>query len=391
MLRAHDGSTQNCAWSFEARDTIDMNLRTAIAGLVILAFGATGAYMWWGPSSKGDGKPDRGAQPVLVTLASASSREFVDLIEAIGTARANESIEITAKTSDTVARLNFTDGQQVASGHIVAEMASREQSADITAAEATLREQEQTLKRARTLRERGFVTQASLDAARAARDSAAARLAATRSRMADRTIRTPFAGVLGLRRVSVGALVRPADVITTLDDISRIKVDFSVAETRMAGITRGQTVRATAAAFPNESFTGTVDSIDTRIDPQSRTITVRAVFANDKGRLLPGMLMTVGIESNRRQSLSVAEQTLVPIENKQFVYVVEGENKAERREVRTGARIPGHVEILGGLREGESVVLDGTLKMRPGATIRLAGTGEKAEGNGRKERGNREP
>jgi membrane fusion protein (multidrug efflux system) len=270
-------------------------------------------------------------------------------------------------------------------------MTSREQSADITAAEATLREQEQTLQRARTLLNKGFVTKASLDTARAARDSAAARLAATRSRMADRTIRTPFAGVLGLRRVSVGALVRPADVITTLDDISRIKVDFSVAETQMAGVTRGQTVRATAAAFPGETFTGTVDSLDTRIDPQSRTISIRAVFANDKARLLPGMLMTVGIESNRRQSLSVAEQTLVPIENKQYVYVIEAENKAERREVRTGARIPGHVEILGGLKQGESLVLEGTLKMRPGATIRIAGSGEQAEGKDRKERGKKQP
>jgi len=308
----------------------------------------------------------------------------------VGTAKANESIELTAKSTDTVARLNFTDGQKVAAGYVVAEMSSREQSADITAAEATLKEQEQTLQRTRKLLESGFVTRASLDTARAARDSAAARLAATRSRMADRTIKTPFAGILGLRRVSVGALVRPADVITTLDDISRIKIDFSVAETQLAGIGKGQTVRATAAAFPTETFIGTVESLDTRIDPQSRTIAVRAIFSNDKGRLLPGMLMTVAIESNRRQSLSVAEQTLVPIENRQYVYVVEGEDKADRREVRTGARIPGHVEILSGLKEGESIVLDGTLKMRPGATIRIAGTGEKAE-EGRKERGKQKP
>jgi membrane fusion protein (multidrug efflux system) len=209
--------------------------------------------------------------------------------------------------------------------------------------------------------------------------------------MADRTIRTPFAGVLGLRRVSVGALVRPADVITTLDDISRIKVDFSVSETQMAGISKGQKVRASAAAFPGENFMGTVESIDTRIDPQSRTIVVRAVFPNDKARLLPGMLMTVGIESNKRQSLSVAEQTLVPIETRQYVYVAEGEEKADRREVKTGARIPGFVEILSGLKEGEKIVLDGTLKMRPGATIRIAGTGEKAEGEGRGERGKKLP
>jgi membrane fusion protein, multidrug efflux system len=369
-----------------------MKFRTTIIAIVAIAVAATGAYMWWGAGSNGgDGRSDRGNQPVLVTLTQARTQEFVDLIEAVGTAKANESIELTAKSTDTVARLNFTDGQKVAAGYVVAEMTSREQSADITAAEATLREQEQTLQRTRKLLERGFVTKASLDTARAARDSAAARVAATRSRMADRTINTPFAGVLGLRRVSVGALVRPADVITTLDDISRIKVDFSVAETQLAGIRKGQTVRASAAAFPTETFTGTVDSIDTRIDPQSRTITVRAVFANDNARLLPGMLMTIGIESNRRTSISIAEQSLVPIETRQYVYVIDGQNKADRREVSTGSRVPGHVEILQGLKEGDSVVLDGTLKMRPGATIKLAGTGEKAEGDGRKGRGNKQP
>ena len=311
-----------------------MKFRTTMMAIVAIAVAATGTYLWWGTGSKGgDGKSDRGNQPVLVTLTQARTQEFVDLIEAVGTAKANESIELTAKSTDTVARLNFTDGQKVAAGYVVAEMTSRAQSADITAAEATLREQEQTLQRTKKLLESGFVTKASLDTARAARDSAAARVAATRSRMADRTIKSPFAGVLGLRRVSVGALVRPADVITTLDDISRIKVDFSVAETQLAGISKGQTVRASAAA----------------------------------------------------------EQSLVPIETRQYVYVVDAQNKAERREVKTGARVPGHVEILEGLKEGDSIVLDGTLRLRPGATIRLAGTGAKAEGEGRKERGNRQP
>jgi multidrug efflux pump subunit AcrA (membrane-fusion protein) len=125
-----------------------MKFRTTIIAIVAIAVAATGAYMWWGMGGKGgDGKPDRGSQPVLVTLTQARTQEFVDLIEAVGTAKANESIELTAKSTDTVARLNFTDGQKVAAGYVVAEMSSREQSADITAAEATLKEQEQTLHR----------------------------------------------------------------------------------------------------------------------------------------------------------------------------------------------------------------------------------------------------
>lgn len=347
----------------------------ALAAIVVLA--AAGWAFWsMNDGEPGSGRGDRSQQPVLVTLGTAELMPFIDVIEAVGSARANESIELTAKLSDTVTRLNFSDGQKVQAGHLVAEMNLSEQTADLKAAEANLREQQQALARAQQLRERGFVSNASMDALKAARDSAAARVAATRSRMADRSIRAPFSGVLGLRRVSVGALVRPGDVITTLDDISRIKIDFPVAETQLANVTLGQKVRATAAAFPGEVFAGTVESIDTRIDTASRAVTVRAVFPNDQAKLRPGMLMTVGIETRPRTSLSVAEQSLVPIETRQYVFVVAAADTAERREVKTGARIPGHVEILSGLKQGERVVVDGTLRMRPGAPIRVAGADE---------------
>lgn len=368
-----------------------MTLRQILIALAAAILLALVSWAWFGSTGEGkDGRGDRGQQPVLVTLSKVESRAFVDVIEAVGSARANESVDLTAKVSDTVARLNFTDGQSVDAGYLVAEMTQREQTADLAAAEASLREQEQALARAEKLRARGFVSNASLDALKAARDSAAARVAATRSRMSDRALRTPFAGKLGLRRVSAGALVRPGDVITTLDDISRIKIDFPVAETKLSGVSRGQTVKATAAAYPGETFTGTVESIDTRIDIASRAVTVRAVFPNKDGRLLPGMLMTVGIETNPRTALSVAEQTLVAVETRQYVFVVSGDGKAERREVRIGTRVPGHVEILAGVKEGESIVRDGTLRMRPGATVKLADEPEKQAG-ARKDGGDRRP
>lgn len=368
-----------------------MTFKRSLFALAAAAALAIIAWQWFGTGNgREEGRGDRGQQPVLVTLAKVEKRAFADVIEAVGSARANESVEITAKVSDTVSRLNFTDGQNVPAGFLVAEMSQKEQTADLVAAEANLREQEQSLSRAEKLRARGFVSNASLDALRAARDTAAARVAATRSRTSDRALRTPFAGRLGLRRVSVGALVRPGDVVTTLDDISRIKVDFPVAETRLSGISLGQTVRATAAAFPGEVFTGTVESIDTRIDTASRSVTVRAVFPNDKSRLRPGMLMTVGIETNPRTALAVAEQTLVPVETRQYVYLVSPDGKAERREVVIGARIPGHVEILSGVKEGDSLVLEGTLKMRPGATVKVADDTEKAPGS-RKGGGERSP
>jgi membrane fusion protein (multidrug efflux system) len=130
--------------------------------------------------------------------------------------------------------------------------------------------------------------------------------------------------------------------------------------------------------------------IDTRIDTASRSVTVRAVFPNGNGRLLPGMMMTVGIETNPRTALAVPEQTLVPVETRQYVYLVSDDGNSERREVKIGARIPGLVEILSGLKEGDSLVFEGTLRMRPGATVKIADSQGQQDGD-RRDGGDRRP
>ncbi|MEQ1755197.1 MAG: efflux RND transporter periplasmic adaptor subunit [Micropepsaceae bacterium] len=344
----------------------------AIIGVFALVCALSAYWLLQGADSK-SGRDDKGKQPNLVTLTRATPHEFVDLLQAVGTAKANESVELTAKSTDTIAALNFKDGQKVEKDFAVAELSSREQTADLIAARADLKEIDQNYKRATTLAGKGFVSKANLDSLRASRDTAAAKVNAMLSRTIDRVIQAPFAGVLGLRRVSVGALVKPGDIVTTLDDISRIKVDFTISETQLAGLRQGQIVRATAAAFPGKAFTGSIDSIDTRVDTQSRTIAVRAIFANDDAMLLPGMTLSIGIESNKRTALALDERTLVPVEDKQFVYVVEDGNTAARREVKIGAREPGLVEVLTGIDPSMDVVLEGTLRLRPGAPVKVAG------------------
>ena len=333
---------------------------------------ASGAYWLYGAATKSHKSDDRGPQATLVTTIPITTREFVDLVESVGTAKANESVDLTAKATETIGSISFEDGQKVPKGYILAELTNREQTADLNAARASLNELERALSRSKELAAKGYVTGANLDAAKAARDSAAARVTATQSRITDRTIRAPFAGVLGLRKVSVGTLVRPGDLITTLDDISKIKVDFTVPEAQLSAIKKGGSVRAIVAAFPERKFSGTIESIDTRIDPVSRTISVRAIIPNTDGALMPGMLMTMGIESNKRTALAVPEQSLVPIESKQYVFIVAADKTVERREVKTGTREPGFVEILSGARIKENVVVDGTLRLRPGATVKFA-------------------
>lgn len=357
-----------------------------IPAVIVVVLLAGGAYWMFRGGSEKDGE-GRDRQAILVTTAPAQQRAFVDEIEAVGTAKAKESIDLTAKSAETIGTINFTDGQKVEAGFVVAELTSREQSADLTAARAELNETTKAHQRIQELFTKGFATRAQLEQTLSARDSAAAKVKALESRVTDRVIRAPFAGVLGLRRVSVGTLVKPGDVVTTLDDVSIIKLDFTVPEAFLGGLKDGMAVRAKVAAYPDKTFDGKVAGIDTRIDPVSRAIALRAEVANPDLLLKPGMLMTVALLNNQRMSLSVPEQSLVPLEDKQYVYVVAAENKAERREVKIGARQPGFVEILSGLQRGEIVVVDGTLRLRPGATVRIQGDekgerGKKKEGGG---------
>ncbi len=350
-------------------------MRTLGTFVFLMAFagvlGAAGYFYWQLQNGKSAGGERGGGQAALVTLAPVKERAFVDAIEGIGTAKANESIDLTAKATETVGALNFIDGQKVEKDFVVARMTSGEQAGDLAAARAAAAEAQQTYERVKGLSARGFASGAQVDATTAARDSTAGRVTALEQRLGDRVIKAPFAGVLGLRRVSVGTLVRPGDVITTLDDISTIKLDFTVAEAFLAPLKLGMTVRVTVAAYAERVFEGKIAGIDTRVDPVSRAIAMRAEIPNTEGLLRPGMLMTVALITAERVALSVHEESIVPLDNRHYVYVADTEMKVERREVKMGARQPGFVEVKSGLRAGERVVVEGTIRLRPGAPVTL--------------------
>lgn len=312
----------------------------------------------------------KGMPPAPVRVATVGFDEFVDLLEALGTARAKESVQITAKVTESVRSLRFEDGARVDAGQVLAELTDTEQSADLDAARAAFVDAEKQYQRIADLVSKGSAARSELDRRRADRDSAQARVAGLEARLEDRIIRAPFAGVLGLRAVSPGTLVRPGDLIVTLDDTSLIKVDFSVPETFISALKPDLEILAQCAAYPNETFKGIVRTIDTRVDPVTRTIVVRAEVPNPDGRLRPGMLMSVELIKNRQRSLVIPEEALVPMETKQFVLMVKN-GKAERREVEIGRRRPGAVEVLKGLAEGDQVIVEGTNRAMPGMPVKV--------------------
>lgn len=315
-----------------------------------------------------------GGAPVVVTAAIAR-QTFSDTLQAIGTAQARESIVLTPKVADTIRAIRFESGARVRRGQVLVEMSSVEQGAALTESQAANEAAQEELRRTRELFERGFASQARLDAVQASADAAQARVSASSSRIADRTIRAPFAGIVGLRTASPGQYMRPGDQIGTLDDISEIKLDFTVPETQVSRVSQGVEIVAHAAAYPDRTFTGNIAYVDSRVDPATRTVRVRAMLPNSDEIIRPGMLMTVEIRSNPRQALAAPEIALVDQADGVFAFkVVAGEGgvqRAERVQVQTGVRSNGLAEIVSGLNEGDRIVIEGVQNVRPGQPIRI--------------------
>lgn len=343
----------------------------AAVSLALLAGCREGAA----PGGPGAGGPP----PVEVVTQAVVSQPFTEQLVALGTVKARESVTVTAKVSEIVDAVHFDSGDTVRAGAPLVTLSDNQQRAALAEAQAAADEAGRLLKRQEELARQQLIARAQLDNQRAARDAAAARVAQIRAQLADRVVRAPFAGVLGLRQVSPGALVTPGTAIATLDALDRVWVDFPLPESQLARAAPGQTVGGRVAAFPERRFEGTVSTIDTRLDPATRSALVRADFANADRTLRPGMLVSIELGTATRDALLVPEIAVVQVGRDSFVWRVGADGGTERAIVEIGSRSDGRAEILSGLRAGERIVVEGTGKLRPGAKItERAASGEGA-------------
>lgn len=316
--------------------------------------------------------PGQGPTPVIVE--NVGRQRIADRLEALGTLQANETVRLTANVSDTISRVNFDDGQAVAAGDVLVELTDAEEAALLVEAESLADEARRQFERIERLRDQNNAAESLLDERRREWRTAEARLEAVRSRLNDRLITAPFSGHVGLRRVSPGALVSPGDVITTLVDDSRMKLDFTIPALYLTTVRRGTPIEASSPVFPNRAFAGEVTSIDSTVDPVTRSITVRAIIPNEQRDLVPGMLMTLDLLRNEREAIVISEEAIVPRGENTYVLVVNMSAEpytAEQRLVQIGARMPGQVEVVSGLEPGETIISHGTLKVRPGAPVHI--------------------
>ncbi len=348
-----------------------------LAIVAVVAGAGIGGWYYFKSGAPGTAGSARAPAPV-VEVASPQTDTVIERIEAVGTARANESIVIAAKQTGNIARINFQEGQSVKAGTVLIELESRERAADTEAARAEIQqaravadEIRQQLDRTRALRATGNAPEARVDqlesqlrAAEGRIRQNESRLRAADARFDEYRITAPFDGKLGLRQVSPGALVQPGTQITTLDDVRTIKIDFSVPEQYLGQLKLGLSVIAVTPAFPGREFTGEVSAIDTRIDPTTRAVRLNAAFDNSDGSLKPGMFLTVALAvATRQNSIVVPEDALVAEGARQFLYIVV-DGKAIRREVKLGMRMRGRVEILDGIAVGDTLVVRGLQRVR---------------------------
>jgi membrane fusion protein (multidrug efflux system) len=332
-------------------------------------------------SSAGGGRPQAGPPAVEVDIVKTG--RIVDTREAVGTIRAYESIMVTAKMAGVINHIGFQEGQLVKAGDVLVQLDAAERKAEIEqaaaeAARASALRNEVAIKleRAVALSKTGAGTGAQVDDLTAqiksldgATASAQAQKRAAEARLEDLTIRAPFAGRVGTRSVSLGAYISPGTRITSLDDLSRVRLDFSVPENLLGQVKPGQVATARSVAYRDRVFRGQVSTIDPRIDPVTRAVRLTAEFDNPDEALKPGMFLSVALEvTNKENAIVVPEEAIVSEGLRQIVYPIK-DNKAERRVIQIGQRQNGKVEVVSGLEAGETIVILGVQRVRPGAPV----------------------
>ncbi|MCK7596645.1 efflux RND transporter periplasmic adaptor subunit [Microbulbifer sp. CAU 1566] len=310
--------------------------------------------------------------PVPVRAAAVELEPISNPVEALGTAKAWEFVSLRAGVTEHISRIHFESGQRVKAGDVLVELSHGEELAELAGARATLQRFERDEKRLRGLVNKNLSTREQLEAVETQVAETRALIDGLQARIDDRIIRAPFDGQLGLRNISVGSLATPTTEITTIQEIDRLKLDFTVPERQLSAISGGMKIEAVSQAHPKRVFNGEVMIVEARVDPQTRAFTVRARLDNPRGELKPGMLLRVRIISNPRQALTIPEAALVPLAGDQSVFVVkqtEGGHIVQRREVEIGHRYQGKVEVLSGLAQGDQVVTRGTLHIRDGQEV----------------------
>lgn len=348
-------------------------LHSRLIWFILVALLCFVGFLYWQTQQSANSMRGGGI-PIAVKTAFVESQAMSREVSAIGTGIANNSIQLIAPSSEFLVELNVSEGKKVAKGEVIARLNNVQQRARVAELESVLLEQSRQLERLKNLATTQATAQSMLDEQTTRVNSTRAQLDIAKQQLSDMTIRAPFAGHLGLRRVSQGAYVTSGTEITTLDDMQQLRVEFSVAERYLAEVAVGMPFNVTNVAYGNIPFSGSVTAIDTRLDPVTRSVTVHGIIQNDNLQLRPGMLLNVRLQLENRDVLRISEKALVPQQNRHYVFLVDADNRVQQKEIQIGQRIPGWVEVVAGLRDGDEIIIEGVQKVRTGITVSKVGS-----------------
>jgi len=331
-----------------------------------------------GDAAKGQagGRPNRG--PAAVETAKSGSAKLSDDVSAIGTLLSDESVAIAPETSGRVASITFADGSTVEKGAALFQFDSDLARSDLAEAKARLQLAEASFARNQKLRQSGNVAQSAYDEALSARDVARATVEASQVRLDKLTISAPFSGTLGFRTVSEGAYVTAGTALVQLDKTDRLQVSFSVPELQEQVVQAAKAVSFTVDALPGQTFTAEISALNPVINVNGRALQVRALFNNAQGKLRPGLLVRVTVKGPERMGVLVPESAIVQRAGGAVVFTI-ADGKVSEVKVKLGKRLDGKVEVVDGLRDGDTVVTAGNAQLSSGAKVEVVPPAATAE------------
>jgi membrane fusion protein, multidrug efflux system len=326
-------------------------------------------------------------KPSTVSAEPAKMEKWTPQLPAIGTLRAFQGIDIAPQVAGVVTAIHFKSGEDVVTGAPLLQIDDSVEQADLKSGLAQLKNMDVSLERQQTLVAGGNTAKAQVDTAIAARDMAAATVEHTHAIIAQKAIAAPFPGRLGIRKIDIGQFLAVGASVVTLQELDPIYVDFQSPEQSLRTLAVGQPTNMTLDAFPGKTFTGKIAEIDARVSQDTRNLLVRAEFPNPDHKLLPGMFANLQVATGAPVDVLTLPRTAIIFSlYGDNIYVVkpappkEGEAQAattdakpalvvERRFVRVGETRDERVAIEEGVKEGETVVTSGQIKLQPDAPI----------------------
>jgi membrane fusion protein, multidrug efflux system len=310
-----------------------------------------------------------GMPPSPVEVVAARQDTVVDAIDATGQVEAIQSIELKPDQEGRVVKLTVAEGSDVAAGAVLIEIDDRELSAQVARAEAERDLARQALARTKDLLEQKASSTSDLERAEATARSTQADLDLLQVRLERTRVRSPFAGVVGQRYVSLGDYVTTSSRLVSLQTVNPQRIAFTVPERFATRLKRGQRVAFRVAALPGQEFIGEVDFVDPVVQLPARTILIKALVPNGRRQLQSGMFAEARLATETRpKAVVIPEDAIVPLQSVNYVWVNTA-GKAARREVVLGVRSPGFVEVKSGVEAGEQVVVGGQERLFEGAGV----------------------